>query len=203
MSTVKLSIIYYSATGTNHQLSLWADEAAQENGAEVRRRIVAETAPQEAINANPAWKKFREEVATHETMATLDDLSWADAILFCMPTRYGNLPSQMQAYIDTTGPLWAKGALVNKVVSGITSSMNPQGGQESTLMALYKTMAHWGAIIVPQGYTDNIVFASGGNPLGASATVDQNGNILNKDAVKQTVQHQVKRLLSIVKKIKG
>lgn len=203
MDKVKLSIIYYSATGSNHQMSVWAQAAAEADGAEVRRRIVAETAPAAAIESQARWKAFRSQIGEHETLASLDDLEWADAILFSIPTRYGNLPSQLQAFIDTTGPLWAQGKLINKVVSGMTSSMNPQGGQESTLMSLYKVMAHWGAIIVPLGYTSDVVFASGGNPSGASATIGRDGTILQVEQVKATVEHQTRRLLEVARRLKA
>lgn len=195
MDNVKLAIIYYSATGTNQQLAEWAEKAAEDAGATVRRRKVSETAPREAIEANDAWKRY---VDSHqdEDEVSLDDLEWADAIIFSTPTRYGNLPSQLQSFIDTTGGLWAQGKLINKVVSGFTSAMNPHGGQEGTLHSLYKTMMHWGAIIVPHGYTSDEVFASGGNPYGVSATADQSGNIKN-DGVQAAVEKQVERVLDI------
>ena len=69
---------------------------------------------------------------------TLDDLEWADAIVFSMPTRYGNIPSQVQQFFDTTGGLWFSGKLANKVVTGMTSASNDHGGQESTLLAIIK-----------------------------------------------------------------
>ena len=86
--------------------------------------------------------------------ASLDDLEWADALIFSMPSRFGNLPSQMKQFLDTTGGLWAEGKLVNKVVSAMASAQNPNGGQEQTILNLYTTMYHWGAIVVAPGYTD-------------------------------------------------
>jgi len=200
MNDVKLAIIYYSATGANYKMSQWAADAAAQAGVEVRRLIFKETAPPEAIQGNEAWKKFRE-TASNEQEVTLDDLEWADILIFCVPTRYGNLPSQVQAFFDTTGGLWFEGKLVNKVVSGMSSAMNPHGGQETTLQALYKTMIHWGCVIVPLGYTADAVFAAGGNPAGTSATVDQGGNISNEEQVKASVQHQVKRTIELGKRL--
>lgn len=197
MSKVKIAVMYYSSTGGNYKMSKWAADAAESAGAEVKRLMIKETAPQAAIEGNEAWKKFRETVAKQETEATLDDLEWADILIFSVPTRYGNLPSQVQAFFDTTGGLWFQGKLANKVVSGLSSAMNPHGGQETTLQALYKTMIHWGCVIVPPGYTADEIFAAGGNPAGAGATVDMEGNIKDEDKVKAAVVHQVKRTIEI------
>lgn len=198
---MKLAVMYYSSTGANYQMSKWAAAAAEEAGADVRRMIFKETAPQDAIEANEAWKKFREKVAENETEASLDDLEWADAIVFCIPTRYGNLPSQVQAFFDTTGGLWQSGKLTNKVVTAISSAMNPHGGQEETIHSLYKTMMHWGCVIIPVGYTDDAVFAAGGNPAGTSATVDQQGNIRDEGKIKQAIEHQVTRTVNLAGRI--
>lgn len=194
MATVKLAIIYYSSTGTNYQMAQWAAEGAKQAGAEVKVLKVKEIAPEAAINANPAWKKHVEATKDVPT-ATTDDLEWADALIFSAPTRYGNLPSQMEQFIDTTGGLWFEGKLANKVVSGMSSAMNPHGGQESTIQALYKTMIHWGAIVAAPGYTDPVIFAAGGNPYGTSVTVDQEGNM--KEDVKDAVIHQAKRTVMV------
>lgn len=194
MANVKLAIIYYSSTGTNYQLARWAEEAAKEQGAEVRVVKVPELAPEEAVASNPAWKKHLDETKDVPE-ATLDDLDWADAYIFSMPTRFGNLPAQMKQFLDTAGGLWANGKLVNKVVSAMSSAQNPHGGQEATIKALYTTMYHWGAIVAAPGYTDPVLFAAGGNPYGTSVTVDQDGNM--KDDVEQAVKHQAKRTVTV------
>lgn len=203
MSQLKVAVIYYSSTSGNYQMSKWAAAAAKGTGAIVKRVLIPETAPREAIEGNEAWKKFREGEAKEETNATLDDLEWADVLIFSTPTRYGNLPSQVQAFFDTTGGLWFQGKLANKIVTGISSAMNPHGGQESTLQSLYKTMTHWGCIIVPPGYTADEIFAAGGNPYGTSATVDQQGQIADSDKIKAAIEHQVKRVIDIAAKVKS
>ena len=117
--SVKLAVVYYSSTGTNYQLAQWAKEGAEELGAEVRVRKVPELAPQAAIESNPAWKAHYE--ATQDVPEVqLSDLEWADAILFSVPTRFGNMAAQMRQFLDTTGGLWFRGKLVNKVVSAMT-----------------------------------------------------------------------------------
>lgn len=171
MSKVKLAVIYYSATGTNYQMAQAVKTAAEEAGAEVRLRKIHELAPEEAIASNPAWKAHLAATAD-VTEATLDDLDWADAFIFGVPSRFGNVASQVKQFLDTAGGLWYKGKLANKVVSSFTSAQNPHGGQESTLLALNNTFYHWGAILVPPGYLDPSVFAAGGNPYGVSSNAD-------------------------------
>lgn len=193
MEDLKVAVIYYSSTGTNFQMAKWAEAAAKENGAEVRLRKVKELAPEEAIAANEDWKKHLENTKDVKE-ATMDDLEWADSYIFSAPTRYGNLPSQFKQFLDMTGGLWFSGKLANKVVSGMTSASNVHGGQETTLMSLYKTMFHWGAIVAAPGYTNEAIFNAGGNPYGVSVTAgkDELG-----ENVQKAVVHQVKRTLSL------
>ena len=104
--------------------------------------------------------------------------------------------------MDSTGPLWAQGKLTNKVVTAMTSAMNVHGGQESTLLALYTTMYHWGAVVVTPGYTDEVLYAAGGNPYGISVSVDGKGNMKeDREAIKKGVAFQAKRAVSIGKLI--
>ncbi len=169
MEPVKAAIIYYSSTGTVHALARAAAEGAEKAGAHVRLRKIAELAPPAAISANPAWQQHLQDTAD-VIEASLDDLAWADAVLFGTPARFGNPASQLRAFIDTTGPLWQGGNLVDKVYSAFTSSSTAHGGQESTLLALGNTFYHWGGIIVPPGYADPIQYQSG-NPYGTSHVV--------------------------------
>lgn len=164
----KVAIIYYSATGNVHRLAHAVDEGASSAGAETRLRHVAELAPEEAIASNDAWSSHREQVRDDPT-ATLDDLEWADAYVFGTPTRFGNVSSQLKQFMDTTGGLWAQGKLADKVAAGFTSSQNAHGGQESTILALYNTFHHWGALIAAPGYTSERGYPAGGNPYGASS----------------------------------
>jgi NAD(P)H dehydrogenase (quinone) len=163
---VNTAIIYYSATGTVHALAQAAAEGAEKAGARVRLRTVAELAPPEAIDARPEWARHRRDTADIAE-AGLDDLAWADVVLFGTPTRFGNVAGQLKAFLDSTGPLWLRGGLADKVYSAFTASNTAHGGQESTLLALGNVFHHWGGIIVPPGYTDPIQLRSG-NPYGTS-----------------------------------
>lgn len=199
MEKVKLAVIYYSSTGTNYQLATWAAEAAEEAGAEVRVLKVPELAPEAAINSNPAWKAHYD--ATKDVpVASSSDLEWADAYIFSVPTRFGNVASQMKQFLDIQGGLWAQGKLMNKVVSAMSSAQNPHGGQEATILSLYTTMAHWGAIIVPPGYTNPVIFKAGGNPYGTSVTQGQDGKMI--EDVKDAVYHQAKRTVEVASWVK-
>lgn len=198
MSKVKVAVVYYSKGGTNYQLAKWAAEGAEEAGAEAKVFKVEELAPEAIINSDEGWKKVVEMTKDVPTV-TSEDLEWADAIIFSVPTRFGVMASQMKQFIDTQGALWASGKTVNKVVTGMTSAQNPHGGQEATLLSLYTTMMHWGAIIVTPGYTDPVVFGAGGNPYGTSVSVDQEGNMV--EDVEAAVKHQAKRTISVAEKI--
>lgn len=200
MANVKLAVLYYSSTGTNHQLANWAADGGREAGAEVRVLKIPELAPQSAIDSNPVWKAHVE-ATKHIPTVTLDDLDWADAIIFSIPTRFGNMPGQVKQFLDTTGGLWFQGKLANKVVSAMTSAQNSHGGQEQTILSLYTTMYHWGAIVAAPGYTDPVIFSSGGNPYGTSVTVDQSGKMV--EDVEKSVMHQAKRTVTVARAIKA
>ena len=188
MELVNAAIIYYSSTGTVHALARAAAEGAEKAGARVRLRKVAELAPPAAVNANPAWGRHLQDTADI-VEASLDDLEWADVVLFGTPTRFGNAASQLRAFIDTTGGLWREGKLADKVYSAFTASGTAHGGQESTLLALGNTFYHWGGIIVPPGYTDPVQFQSG-NPYGTSHVA---GNGPPDEVVLEAARYQARR----------
>ncbi|MEA2295772.1 MAG: hypothetical protein QOE86_3411 [Solirubrobacteraceae bacterium] len=166
----RVAVIYYSSTGHVHQLATALAEGAEGAGAEVRTRMVAELAPPAAVQANPAWARFRAEVAAEVPEASIDDLEWAEGYAFGTPTRFGNPSAQLKQFIDQAGPLWARGALADKAATSFTSAMNAHGGSESTILALNNVFYHWGAVIVSPGFTDERLFASGGNPYGTTWT---------------------------------
>lgn len=174
IEATRVAVIYYSATGGVYALAQAEAAGASDAGAEVRLRRVRETAPPEAVTASPLWTahaRATEGVA----IADLSDIAWADVVLFGTPARFGNVSAQLKSYIDSLGPLWGEGRLVDKVFAGFTSSATPHGGQESTLLALYQSVYHLGGIVVAPGYADPIQFEAG-NPYGASHTSD-NGRI--------------------------
>jgi NAD(P)H dehydrogenase (quinone) len=162
-------VAYYSATGHVHALAKAVRQGAEDAGAVVRLRHVEELASEMLISQNQVWGRHRSEV-NDEPIATLEDLEWADGIAVGTPTRFGNVAAQLKMFLDQAGELWEQGKLINKVATSFTSSQTDHGGQESTILALNNTFYHWGAIVLPLGYTINEVFNGGGNPYGASHT---------------------------------
>jgi len=190
----KVAVVYYSSTGTIHQLAENVALGAREAGAEVRLLRVPELAPAEAIAANPAWGAHV--AATQDVpVATADDILWADAVIFGSPTRFGNVASQLKQFLDTLGGQWAQGLLADKVYSGFTATSTAHGGQESTLLALYNTVHHFGGFVVAPGYTDPIKFVDG-NPYGTSHVAGQ-GDIPVDDTARAAAAYQGKRVAAV------
>ncbi|MGA5443149.1 NAD(P)H:quinone oxidoreductase [Streptomyces griseoincarnatus] len=197
---VKLAVIYYSSTGTATAIAQEIAEVAQKAGAEVRLLKVAELAPQAAIDSNPAWAANA--TATGDIpVASPDDVEWADAVIFGSPTRFGNIASQLKQFIDTLGGLWAQGKLADKVYSGFTATATTHGGQESTLLALYNSVHHFGGILVSPGYTDAVKFDDG-NPYGTSHVDAQGSNPVN-DTTRAAARVQAERVIKITAGLKA
>ena len=195
----KVLVVYYSTYGHNHQMAQAAAEAAEAAGAEVRLRKVRETAPDDVVEAQEAWKAQKECEADVPTVSD-DDMVWADGYFLSAPTRYGGAASQMRSFIDTLGPLWQKGQLADKTFTATTSAQNPHGGQETTLQTLYVTAMHWGCVLVPPGYTDGSVFAAGGNPYGTTVTASGDG--ISDESI-EAIRHQARRLVRFTDAIAG
>ena len=168
----RIAVIYYSAGGNVHALARAVAEGAAAEGADVRLRHVAELSQEMPISAKQYWGRHRSEAADQPD-ARLEDIEWADGIAFGTPTRFGNVSAQLKVFLDLAGELWQQGKLVDKVGTAFTSSQTEHGGQESTILALNNTLYHWGAIVLPLGYTVHEVFNGGGNPYGASFTSDR------------------------------
>jgi NAD(P)H dehydrogenase (quinone) len=190
---VKLAVVYYSSTGNVHRLAEAVVEGAAKAGAETRLRKVPELAPETAIASNSAWAEHAA-ATTDVAAATTDDVLWADAVVFGSPTRFGNVSSQLKQFLDTLGGAWAQGLLADKVYSGFTSTSTLHGGHESTLLALYATIYHFGGIVVAPGYTDPVKFADG-NPYGASHVDAQGANPVDDTAL-QAAAYQGFRVAS-------
>jgi NAD(P)H dehydrogenase (quinone) len=175
---MKVLIVYYSMYGHIHRMAEAVAEGAKSvAGAEVALRRVPETLPQEVLvkmGAVDAQKQF-----AAVPVATVEELESADALIFGTPTRFGNMCGQMRQFLDATGGLWAKGALVGKVGSVFASSATQHGGQESTLLSFHITLLHQGLVVVGLPYSfqgqmrnDEI---TGGSPYGATTIAGTQG----------------------------
>lgn len=175
---MKTLILFYSTYGHVYKLAEAVAEGAREvEGNEVVIKRVPETLPKELldkIGATEAQKAF-----DHIPVATPQELEQYDAIIIGTPTRYGNVCGQIQAYLDSTGALWAEGKLVGKVGGCFVSTATQHGGQETTLRALQTELMHHGMVIVglPYAWQGQMGHheVTGGTPYGASTVAGGQG----------------------------
>jgi NAD(P)H dehydrogenase (quinone) len=174
----KIIVVYYSMYTHIHTMAqAVAEGARQVPGTEVIQRRVPETLPDEVLLAMGAVEAQKS--MADVPIANVEELVDADAIIFGTPTRFGNMCGQMRQFLDATGQLWAKGALVGKVGSVFTSSATQHGGQESTILSFHTTLLHQGMVIVGLPYSfagqmDNSEI-TGGSPYGASTIAGTKG----------------------------
>ena len=166
MVSPRIAVIYYSATGNIFMLASAIAEGAEREGAEVRLRKVRDLTPDEVVAANPRWVAHREATADIPE-ATLHDLEWADGFALGSPTRFGLPAASLKFFLDQTGGLWMRKQLQDKVGTAFTSSSTSHGGLEATILSINTVLYHWGAIVLPLGYSDATVDETG-NPYGAS-----------------------------------
>jgi len=175
---MKVLVVFYSMYGHIYRLAEAIAEGATEvTGAQVEMRRVPETLPEEVLKKMGAVEP--QKAFAHIPVCKVDELASADGIIFGTPTRFGNMCWQMRQFLDATGQLWAKGAIVGKVGSVFTSSNTQHGGQESTILSFHITLLHQGMVIVGLPYTfqgqmrmDEI---TGGSPYGASTIAGSKG----------------------------
>ena len=172
-------------------------------GAEVALRQVPETLPQELrekIGIAQAQKAF-----AHIPVASPEELADYDAILFGAPTRYGMIASQMKAFLDGTGALWAKGALVDKIGSVFTSTGTQHGGQEATILSMHTVLLHHGMLIAGLPYTfegqSRMDEITGGSPYGASTIAGGEGDRNPSANELDAARFQGKRVAQLAKKL--
>src|SRR3989338_6799324 len=151
MAKPKILVVFYSMTGNTAKLAKALAEGAKGAGADVSLRQVQELIPEEKWN--DAMKKVKEELK-NIPIATNDDLVWADGIAFGTPTRYGNMSSPLKQFIDQTGGLWMKGALINKVGTVFTSTSTQHCGHETTILTSIAPLIHHGMIIIGVPYSE-------------------------------------------------
>ena len=170
----KVLVLYYSSYGHIETMAKAVAEGAREAGAQVDIKRVPETAPLEVAKA--AYFKLDQEAP----IATIADLENYDAIIVGVGTRFGRLASQMAAFLDQAGGLWARGALHGKVGGAFTSTATQHGGQETTLFSIITTLLHFGMTIVglDYGHAGQMTLdeVTGGSPYGASTITGGDGS---------------------------
>ncbi|GAA5088386.1 NAD(P)H:quinone oxidoreductase [Paenalcaligenes hermetiae] len=170
----KVLVLYYSAYGHIETMAQAVAEGARSAGAHVDIKRVPELVPADVAQRSG----YKMDQAA--PIATVEELSAYDAIIFGTGTRFGRLSSQMANFLDQCGGLWAKGALEGKVGSAFTSTATQHGGQELTLMSLIPNMLHFGMVIVGLPYSfdgqSRLDEVTGGTPYGASTIAGGDGS---------------------------
>ena len=169
----KVLVLYYSTYGHIEQMANAMAEGARAAGAAVDIKRVPETVPDD-VARNGHFK-----LDQPAPIATVNDLPDYDAIVIGAPTRYGRMPSQMAAFLDQTGGLWAKGALNGKVGAAFTSSATQHGGQETTQFSIITNLLHLGLVVVglPYSFAGQMTLdeITGCSPYGASTIAGGQG----------------------------
>jgi NAD(P)H dehydrogenase (quinone) len=201
---MNVKVIFYSMYGHIYRMAEAVAAGAREvEGAEVEMLQIPELVPDEILEQTGA-KKARQAFA-HIPVAKVDDLPGADALIFGIPTRFGNMCAQARNFFDQTGGLWAKNALVGKVGSVFTSSATQHGGQETTIITSYITLLHHGMIIVGLPYVETrqmtLKEITGGSPYGASTITGTDGSRLPSENELAMARFQGKHVAGIAAKL--
>ena len=197
----KVLVLYYSTYGHIEAMADAVAEGARQEGAEVTIKRVPETVPDDIARANHFKLDQAADIATPEELADYD------AIVVGTGTRFGRMSSQMAAFWDRTGGLWAKGALIGKLGGAFVSTASQHGGQETTLTSIHTTLLHHGMIIVglPYSFAGNTIMTevSGGTPYGASTLAAGDGSRQPSANELDGARFQGKHTAEIAKKLFG
>jgi len=197
-------VLFYSTYGHVYRLAQAIAEGVREvPGVDMIIKRVPETLSPDVIKAMGATEA--QKAFARVPIATVDDLADAGAIIFGTPTRFGNMAGQMRQFLDATGALWAKGALVGKVGSVFTSSATQHGGQESTILSFHTTLLHHGMVIVGLPYTfegqTRVDEITGGSPYGTSTIAGGKGERMASENEIAAARFQGRHVAEIAKKL--
>ena len=203
----KLLVTYYSSYGHMYQMAQAAAEAAAENDDyEVKLKKIPELeAARKAMSGQEAYVQAQEAQAEVEEVS-LDDLDWADGIVWGIPTRFGNMPAQVKQFLDTAGGLWAEGKLEGKAAGIMSSSNTPHGGQESTILSSMIPLLHFGMIFVGSTYGENPEMSKdqlqGGTPYGPSTIAGSDGSRMPNEDELTMAGRLAKRVAKVASGVK-
>jgi NAD(P)H dehydrogenase (quinone) len=197
----KILVLYYSSWGHMEAMAKAAAEGARQAGATVTIKRAPELVP-EAV-AKAAYYKLDQDAPVADPLELAD----YDGIILGVSTRYGAMSAQMKNFLDQTGPLWAKGALVNKVATVMASTATQHGGAELSIVQAQWSLQHHGMIIVPlsyayQGQSGNDV-VRGGSPYGMTTTSNTDGSRMPSEQELEGATFQGKRMAEIAIKLHG
>ncbi|MBU4318137.1 MAG: NAD(P)H:quinone oxidoreductase [Proteobacteria bacterium] len=201
---MKVLIVYYSMYGHVFKMVEAAAEGVRAAGnVDAVLRRVPETLPLDVLGKMGAAEA--QKAQSHVPVCTVEELAEADAIIFGTPTRFGNMCGQMRQFLDGTGQLWAKNALVGKVGSVIASSNTQHGGQESTILSFHITLLHQGMVVVGLPYSFkgqmSMDAITGCSPYGASTIAGGDGSRLPSENELAGARFQGEHVAKIAKKL--
>lgn len=204
--SVKVQVIFYSSYGHIFRMAEAVAAGAREvPGAEVSLWQVAELMPEAALEKSGA--KAARAAFAHIPVARTEQLADADAIIFGTPTRFGMMAAQMRNFLDQTGGLWMRGALVGKVGSVFASTGTQHGGQETTIVSFHTTLLHLGMVIVGVPYSEarqmTVDEITGGSPYGASTIAGPDGARLPSENELAIARFQGRHVAAIAAKLHG
>ena len=195
----KVLVLYYSSYGHIETMANAVAEGARAAGAAVAVKRVPETVPEE-VARNSHYK-----LDQAAPVATVDELPEYDAIIVGTGTRYGRMTSQMAAFLDRTGGLWARGALQGKVGAAFTSTATQHGGQETTLFSIITNLLHFGCTVVGLDYgfkaQNGVDVVRGGAPYGATTIANNDGSRLPSDVELDGARYLGKRVADTAAKL--
>ncbi|MET0280428.1 MAG: NAD(P)H:quinone oxidoreductase [Steroidobacteraceae bacterium] len=197
----KVLVLYYSAYGHIETMAQAVAEGAREAGAEVDIKRVPELVAEE-VAVRSHYK-----LSQPAPVATIEELATYDAIILGTGTRFGRLSSQMAAFLDQAGGLWARGALNGKVGGAFTSTATQHGGQEVTLFSLITNLLHFGMVVVGMdyGYAGQMTLSeiTGGSPYGASTIAGGDGSRQPSASELDGARYQGRKIAELANKLHG
>lgn len=198
----KIMVLYYSMFGNTYLMAKAVCEGIESEGGESILRTVSELVPQNVIDGDERMKNAKE-LQKDVPIIKLDELEKIDGIVLGSPTRFGNMCSQLRNFLDQTGGLWMKGALVDKPAGVFCCTATLHGGQETTLISMMFTLLHHGALIVgvPYSVKELASTKSGGSPYGPTAVVGTSSDQPPTDTDLKIAEELGKRLTRIAKKV--
>ena len=201
---IKVNVIFYSMYGHVYKMAqAIAEGAGSVSGAQVNLFQVAETIPDDVLEKYGA--KGAKAAFAKVPVATMENLTEANAIIFGTPTRFGNMAGQMRNFLDQTGQIWFGGGLIGKVGSVFASTGTQHGGQETTITSFHSTLLHHGMIIVGVPYSEkgltDMTAISGGTPYGATTMAGADGSRQPTENELKVAKFQGKHVAEITAKL--